>query len=494
MAYKIMVQGTASDVGKSIIATAICRHFYKRGLRVAPFKAQNMALNSYVTAGGGEIGRSQAVQAMAAGAEPRVEMNPVLIKPKGDMSCQVIAMGRPAGDFSAAGYRIDYLPLARKIVADAVAVLDREYDIIVMEGAGSPVEVNLKVGDIVNMAAAKLAGSPVVLVADIDRGGVFASLVGTFALLEPEERQRVIGIIINKFRGDPKLFEDGVQFLEQRLGVPVLGVLPHLPELDIPAEDSLALTRTGQSAQSHQLTVGVIQLPLISNFTDLDPLAWAGVGVEMVTRPEQLIGAHAIIIPGSKNTVSDLRWMKEQGLDKAILANAQAGAWILGICGGYQILGLEINDPGSEDQAGCYSGLGLLPVKTTYNPEKTTRQIRGELLLEPLKGVGVEGYEIHHGISVTDSRPFVVLDSGEWDGSVSRNYRIIGTYLHGVLDNSDFCRWWLEQAAKSAGVNLPPVALDGRRRFMAALDRLEQAFTTHIDTEKLWDRIKTWQE
>ena len=391
MAVKIMVQGTASDVGKSIIATAICRHFYKRGLKVAPFKGQNMALNSYVTVTGGEIGRSQAIQALAAGETPRVEMNPILIKPTGEMACRVIAMGQEAGGFSASDYRKDFLSQAKAIVAKALAVLDREYDLVVLEGAGSPVEVNLKTGDIVNMAAAKLAGSPVILVADIDRGGVFAALVGTFALLEPDERRRIIGIIINKFRGDPALFAEGIKFIEQWSDVPVLGVLPYLPDLAIPAEDSLALARPGRSSRFHPLTVHVIRLPWLSNFTDLDPLAWAGVKIELVTRPEQLTGARGIIIPSSENVVADLEWLKEQGLDRAIVQAAQASAWILGIGGGYQMLGSKIDASSDEDSAASYAGLGLLPVRTKYRAEKIIRRTRAELLLPPLKGVRVEG-------------------------------------------------------------------------------------------------------
>lgn len=486
MAYKIMVQGTASDAGKSIIATAICRHFYMRGLKVAPFKAQNMALNTFVTQAGGEIGRSQAVQALAAGAIPRAEMNPVLIKPKGDMSCHVIAMGQEAGDFSARGYRQEFLPRARSIVAEALRVLDREYDLVVLEGAGSPVEVNLKAGDIVNMAAAKQAESPVILVADIDRGGVFASLVGTFALLEPDERRRIVGIIINKFRGDPQLFTDGIVFIQQRLAVPVLGVLPHLPDLAIPAEDSLALD-TGRGAQLQPLTIHVLKLPLLSNFTDLDPLIRAGVRIELVTRPQQLTGAQGIIIPGSENPVAALNWLREQGLDEAICTAAQK-AWILGIAGGYQMLGAELSDP-----TGRHRGLGLLPVKTQLNSGRIVRRMQGEFLPEPLAGVQAEGYQVHQGLSVSDSLPLMRLDNGELEGAVSADCRVMGTYLHGVMENQAFCRWWLEQIAASAGL-LPPEADSSNQSFAQAADRLEAAFAAHIDTEKLWELICTWQE
>lgn len=486
MAYKIMVQGTASDAGKSIIATAICRHFSKRGLKVAPFKAQNMTLNTYVTQAGAEIGGSQAVQALAAGAIPRAEMNPVLIKPKGDMSCHVIALGQEAGDFSAGGYRQDFLPRARSIVAAALKVLDREYDLVVLEGAGSPVEVNLKAGDIVNMAAAKQAKSPVILVADIDRGGVFASLVGTCALLEPDERRRIVGIIINKFRGDPRLFTDGIKFIEQRLAVPVLGVLPFLPDLAIPAEDSLALDRTEWGA--HQpLTIHVLKLPFLSNFTDLDPLMRAGVRIELVTRPRQLTGARGIIIPGSENPVAALNWLREQGLDQAICKAAQK-AWILGIAGGYQLLGTELSDP-----TGRYRGLGLLPVKTELNGERIVRRLRGKFLPEPLAGVEAEGYQVQQGVSVSDSLPLLRLASGELEGAVSADCRVMGTYLHGVMENKAFCRWWLEQIAGSAAL-LPPEAEGSKQSLAQAADRLEEAFAAHIDTEKLWELIHTWQE
>jgi len=487
MAYKIMVQGTASDTGKSIIATAICRHFYKRGLKVAPFKAQNMTLNTYVTQAGAEIGGSQAVQALAAGAIPRAEMNPVLIKPKGDMSCHVIALGQEAGDFSARAYRQDFLPRARSIVAEALRVLDREYDLVVLEGAGSPVEVNLKAGDIVNMAAAKQAGSPVILVADIDRGGVFASLVGTCALLEPEERRRIVGIIINKFRGDPQLFIDGIKFIQQRLAVPVLGVLPYLPDLAIPAEDSLALDRICRGAQPQPLTIHVLKLPLLSNFTDFDPLMRAGVRIELVTRPQQLTGARGIIIPGSENPAAALNWLREQGLDQAICKAAQK-AWILGIAGGYQMLGTELSDT-----AGCHRGLGLLPVKTELNGERNVRRLRGEFLSEPLADVEAEGYQVQQGISVSDSLPLIRLDNGQLEGAVSADCRVMGTYLHGIMENRAFCRWWLEQIAGSAGL-LPPEADGSNQSVAQAADRLEEAFAVYIDTEKLWELICTWQE
>lgn len=486
MAYKIMVQGTASDAGKSIIATAICRHFYKRGLKVAPFKAQNMTLNTYVTQAGAEIGGSQAVQALAAGAIPRAEMNPVLIKPKGDMSCHVIALGQEAGDFSARAYRQDFLPRARSIVAEALRVLNREYDLVVLEGAGSPVEVNLKAGDIVNMAAAKQAESPVILVADIDRGGVFASLVGTCALLEPDERRRIVGIIINKFRGDPQLFTDGIKFIQQRLAIPVLGVLPFLPDLAIPAEDSLALDRTEWEA--HQpLTIHVLKLPLLSNFTDLDPLMRAGVRIELVTRPQQLTGARGIIIPGSENPVAALNWLRKQGLDQAICKAAQK-AWILGIAGGYQMLGTELSDP-----TGRRRGLGLLPVKTELNGDRIVRRLRGEFLPEPLAGEEAAGYQVQQGVSVSDSLPLIRLDNGQLEGAVSADCRLMGTYLHGIMENRAFCRWWLEQIAGSAGL-LSPEADGSNQSVAQAADRLEEAFAAYIDTEKLWELIRTWQE
>lgn len=482
MAYKIMVLGTASDVGKSIIATALCRHFYRQGLRVAPFKAQNMTLNTYVTEAGEEIGGSQAVQALAAGTVPRVEMNPVLLKPRGEMSSRVVLLGRDAGEYSAVQYRQEFIPRARTVIATSLETLDRDYDLLILEGAGSPVEINLKAGDIVNMAVAQQAQCPIILVADIDRGGVFAALVGTYELLEPEERRRLVGVIINKFRGDPQLFTDGIGFIEERLGVPVLGVLPYLPELGLPAEDSLSLANlTGKGSP----TIHVLQLPFMSNFTDLDPLVEAGARIELVTGPKQLAAAQGIIIPGTENPGAALDWLEQRGLTGALRA-AVPGAWLLAIAGGYQLAGEEFWDTGGRRR-----GLGLLPVQTAAGA-KVVCWVQGRCMPRPLAGVEVKGYLVGQGLTTPGPQPFLCLEDGRLEGAVSSDCRLIGTDLHGVMTNPDFRRWWLSRGA--VGGDLASDWNGGKKDLGQAADTLAAAFAASIDTKRLWELISKWQE
>lgn len=463
----LMVQGTMSHVGKSVLVAALCRIFLHDGLRVAPFKAQNMALNSYVTPDGLEIGRAQAVQAEAAGLEPQVEMNPVLLKPEADHRSQVVVMGRPIGSYTAAEYH-RLKPSLLPVVLDALERLRARFDVVVMEGAGSPAEVNLRDHDIVNMGLARRVGAPVLLVGDIDRGGVFAQLVGTLELLEPQERALVKGLVINKFRGDKALLAPGLRFLEERTGLPVAGVVPYDPELSLPEEDSVALERVPRRAQG-VLDVAAVRLPRIANFDDLDPLRReAGVALRFVSRGEELGRSDMIVIPGTKTTVSDLEHLWSTGLADAIRKAAAAGSAVVGICGGFQMLGQVVLDPqGVESGHTSARGLGLLPVVTTFRPWKTTHRIRAQVvtdqgLLQGCRGMVVHGYEIHMGESRGRAEaPFLLLSrSGQQchipDGALGANGWVLGTYIHGLFHNAPLRRQMLANVARRKGVSLPP--------------------------------------
>lgn len=482
MARAVMLQGTASSVGKSILAAALCRIFYQDGINVAPFKAQNMSLNAAVTPDGLEIGRAQALQAQAAGVAPTVEMNPILLKPKADVRSQVILRGRPVGDLSWGQYKREFHERALATVREAAAALAAEYELIVAEGAGSPAEVNLKRYDLANMTTAKLLDADVLLVADIDRGGVFASLIGTLALLEPDERARVKGLIVNRFRGDPALFVDGVRWLEERTGIPVLGVIPFLPDLGLDEEDSVGLADQGEGGE---LDIAVIRLPRIANFTDFDPLAAeSGVRIRYVDRPEELGYPDALVLPGTKNTVDDLRWLYARGLAGPIDRLARIGLPILGICGGFQMLGQElVDEQGVESAPGITPGLGLLPVETSFAGEKQTTWAEGEAL-----GLSVRGYEIHMGRThyLPGAQPFAHLADGRTDGAVAG--QVCGTYLHGIFESAPFRRHWLNRLRERRG--LPPLpafvadsaSVDPRE---AALDRLAAHVRAHLDLERL---------
>lgn len=489
MARCLMVQGTASHAGKSILCTALCRIFWQDGFRVAPFKAQNMALNSYVTRDGGEIGRAQGVQAEACGIEATVDMNPILLKPRQDTVAEVIVRGRSVGSFSAKDYRRECLPRLMAQVADSLARLRSQYDIVVIEGAGSPAEINLRDSDIANMRTAEMADAPVILVSDIDRGGVFASLIGTMELLHPHERERVGGFVINRFRGDRSLLEPGLVFLEERSGKPVLGVIPYIKDLLIDQEDSVSLGPAfsrGQGGGAEEpaggaaLDIAVIRLPRISNFTDFLPLeAEPGVRVRYVESVDALGTPDAVIIPGTRSTFDDLAFLRETGLARAIEQLARRGTPVAGICGGYQILGEAILDPhGVEGSARVAEGLGLLHHRTVFMREKVTVRAEGEVLPGPgfMQGIGglrVEGYEIHLGRTVAEGtaggltgarggdRPLLritrrfgasggngevpggVTDAAH-DGGVSEDGLVFGTYLHGIFDNDGFRRAWLD--------------------------------------------------
>ncbi len=454
----IMVLGTASSVGKSVLVAALCRIAAQRGLRVAPFKAQNMSNNAAVTADGREIARSTAVQAAAAQIEPTVEMNPILIKPEGQRRSQIVVEGRPWRTLDALDFwrRKEML---WEVVTRNLDVLRADYDLVIAEGAGSPVELNLKDGDIVNMRVAMYAQARCLLVGDIDTGGIFAQLLGTLMLLEPEERALVKGLIVNRFRGDPTLFEEGVHILEQRSGLPVLGVIPWIEDLHLPEEDAVALER-GNHRSDDGLTIAVIHLPAIANFDDFDPLAREpGVTVRYITHPEDMTGAAAVILPGTKHTLAARRWLRERGFDAALQRFQGA---IVGICGGYQLLGEQISDPsGVEGQGGNEPGLGLLPVETIFSAEKRTVQVSAISHAPWAQGAHLRGYEIHMGrtCSTGTDRPLITImqHNAINDGYISDDGRIWGCYLHGIFANDDFRRAWLRRLGWRADHPSPPL-------------------------------------
>jgi adenosylcobyric acid synthase len=445
-----MIQGTASSVGKSIMVAALCRIFKQDGYNVAPFKAQNMALNSFVTAGGGEIGRAQVVQAEAAGIAPTVDMNPVLLKPTTDTGCQVIVLGKVARTISARDY-YKYTPTLLKTVLESLERLRAAYDIVAIEGAGSPAEINLKDKEIVNMRVAKMSGTPVLLVGDIDKGGVFASLVGTLELLDEDERHYVKGLIINKFRGDVTLIKSAIELLEKRTGKPVLGVVPYFRDIRIAQEDSVYLDERQESPATGDLDIAVIRLPHISNYDDFDPLEEESCLVKYITRRFELGNPHLIILPGTKSTIADLNYLHLSGLATSILARAKAGTPVVGICGGYQMLGRKILDPqGIESKETEVAGLGLLNVVTEFAPEKSTSQVRARVLadiglLSGTKGLELTGYEIHMGHTRSEERDdaFQITETPQGpadytDGVLNPRGMILGTYLHGLFHNDDF--------------------------------------------------------
>jgi adenosylcobyric acid synthase len=457
-ARAIMVLGTSSHVGKSLLTTALCRIFAQHGHRVAPFKSQNMSLNSAATVEGLEIGRAQALQAEAAGAPPSVNMNPILIKPSGDKSSQVIVRGKIWGRVTAADYHLRRVTELLPIVGDSFEALASQYDVIILEGAGSPAEINLKQHDIVNMRMAEMADAHCLLVGDIDRGGVFASLLGTLELLEPEERERIRGFAINKFRGDGSLLEPGIQMMEERVQKPCIGVIPYLHSLMLEEEDSLGLPVTTQTQWSFErlsekspdrpLRVAVIALPSFSNFTDFDSLrAEPSVTVLFCRTAEAIAQADVVILPGSKQTVDDLLWMRSQGLDLAVQRYSRSGL-VAGICGGLQMLGITITDPLGMERSGAADGLGLLPIQTIMQTDKVTRNVGGQMVEamlfgQPVTSSNVSGYEIHIGqtLYLEGSRHFAVLSGSTGattDGCISADSRIFGTYLHGIFDDDGF--------------------------------------------------------
>jgi len=448
----VMVLGTASSVGKSTLVTALCRIAARRGIRVAPFKAQNMSNNAAVTADGGEIARSIAVQAAAAGVEPTVQMNPILIKPEGQARSQIVVEGRPWRTLEAVEYW-RRKQMLWEVVARNLDALRTAYDLVIAEGAGSPVELNLKAGDIVNMRVATYAKAHTLLVGDIDVGGIFASLLGTLDLLEPHERALVRGLIVNRFRGDPRLFEDGIAILEQRSGLPVLGVVPWLGDLQLAEEDAVALERLAlgrRAAHEVDLRIAVVHLPHVANFDDFDALAREpGVEVTFIQDPADLQGTDAVILPGTKHTLAARAWLQERGFDAALTSYRGR---IVGICGGYQLLGEQISNPhGVEGVGGTAAGLGLLPVRTVFAPEKQTARVQAQPRVRWAGAQVLTGYEIHMGRTErrAGGQPVLTITQRggqpchEDDGCVSDDGRIWGCYLHGLFDNPSLRRSWL---------------------------------------------------
>jgi adenosylcobyric acid synthase len=507
LAPVLMVQGTASHAGTSTLVTAICRILRQDGYRVAPFKSQNMALNSFVAAEGGEIGRALALQAEAAGLDPSIDMNPILLKPEADARSQVIVMGRSIGSMAAGEYQRRKLELW-PTVTEALDRLRSRHDVVVAEGAGSPAEINLQHADLANMRVARHAQAPVLLVGDIDRGGVFASLLGTLELLEPGDRALVAGFAINKFRGDPAILAPGLDFLVERTGVPMLGVIPYLKDLDLPEEDSLAFDEVmTRNALPDAVDIAVIRLPRIANFDEFAPLAAEpAVRLRYVDRADDLGDPDLAIIPGTKTTVADLDWLRETGLADRVVALAGDGVPIMGICGGYQMLGRKIRDPhGSESQKPEVEGLGLLPVDTTFATTKRTVRVRGELLaahgpLAGARGGEIVAYEIHMGRTdrFDDLGPVLTIAErsgeavAEVDGCLRGDGLVMGTYLHGLLEN-DAPRHalidWLQARRSALGRTTAPSA-DASRRSMAAdrereLDRLAATVRSSLDLQPL---------
>ncbi|WP_447603609.1 cobyric acid synthase [Nitrospira sp. Nam80] len=503
----IALFGTGSDVGKSILAAGLCRLLRRDGRAVAPFKAQNMSLNSSVTPEGGEIGRAQALQAEACGILPHVDMNPILLKPESDTSSQVIVRGKVQTKLEATAYFQARVPLF-EIVRDSYQRLARQYEVIVIEGAGSAAEVNLRDRDVVNWPVAHLADAGVLLIADIDRGGVFAQVIGTLDLLTPEERRRMIGIVINKFRGDRALFEDGVAYIEQRTGLPVLGVVPFLRPLHLDQEDALQidLRRSGPFAPE-LVNVAVLLLPHMSNFTDFNAfLNEPDVALQYGASPAHLRRADVIIIPGTKNTLADLRYLKQHGLHDALQPHVQSGKELVGICGGYQMLGGWIDDPYTVEAGGKERGLGFLDIATTLQTDKATTVVEGVALhIDPPSALAVRGYHIHMGqtlrhrhrpsfrlTKVSGHQPGSVPENDLWEGAVREDGLIWGTYIHGVFDEPAFRRAWLNRVRQRKA--LPPLDLSVSQaatgRQQGELDRWADHVKQHMNLTPVWERLR----
>ncbi len=505
MARALMIQGTGSHVGKSVISAALCRIFRNDGIDVAPFKSQNMALNSFITIDGGEMGRAQAVQAEAAGLEPQVDMNPILIKPHTDIGAQVIIQGKVRGNYSARDFHA-LKAEAMRFVEESYSRLSERHELIIIEGAGSPAEVNLRENDIANMGTAHLADAPVILVGDIDRGGVFASLVGTLELLDDADRRMIRGFIINKFRGDRSLLQPGIDFLEERTGLPVLGVVPFFRDIYIEEEDGVKLDRgEGLKAKGKgYIDITVIHLPHISNFTDFDPLAaepdvhlrYAGFG-ERIGRTDM------IILPGSKSVISDLGWLRKAGYAEEIRRHAERGGVVVGICGGYQMLGERIADPCGVEGGGVTEGLGLLAIETVLEEKKVTRRVSAALSDALPFDTGphrLEGYEIHMGRSsyIGEARPLFLLtgekevDAGVEDGNLSGNGRVWGTYMHGIFDNDLFRRNlidWLQRVKGVSGRKGKGAGVVHRSLKEEGFRRLAERVRKNVDIDKIYRLI-----
>lgn len=494
----IMIQGTSSHVGKSVIAAALCRIFKQDGYSVVPFKAQNMALNSFVTKEGGEMGRAQVVQAHAAGIEPHVLMNPVLLKPTGQARSQIIMLGKPVGTLDAKDYHYNYVNTAWPVVQDSLKKLVSMYEIVVIEGAGSPVEVNLKSRDIVNMRIAREVNAPVLLVTDIDRGGSLASIVGTLSLLDEEERKLIKGLIFNKFRGDIDIFRPAVKFIEEKTGIPVVGIIPYYKEFTIPDEDSVSNDEhVNLTAQEHQLDIAIIRLPHMSNFTDFDVFENdEDVNLRYIRKTSDFGNPDLVVIPGTKNTIEDLLYLHNSGFAELINTFANRGKPLIGICGGYQMLGKTVSDPfGFEGNQQEIDALNLLKIVTVFEPEKMTTLVKGNVkacygLFKDMSGISVQGYEIHMGRTENTENSVLQLSNrlqekcNEMDGCVNENGTVWGTYLHGIFDNDDFRNSMLDNIRKMANKPcIAPKKLDNV--YQQSLNSLAEHVRSSLDMVKI---------
>lgn len=500
MAKAIMIQGTMSNAGKSLLAAGLCRIFRQDGYKVAPFKSQNMALNSFITEEGLEMGRAQVMQAEAAGIKPSVIMNPILLKPTSDMGSQVIVNGEVLGTMDARSY----FAYKHKLIPDVMKAynkLDEEYDIIVIEGAGSPAEINLKDEDIVNMGMAKMAKAPVLLVGDIDRGGVFAQLIGTVMLLEDDERQMVKGLIVNKFRGDKTILDPGLKMLEEKSGIPVVGVAPYM-HIEVEDEDSLT-ERFERPGEVGLIDIAVIRLPRISNFTDFNPFeSMPGVSLRYVQHLSELKAPDMIILPGTKNTMDDLKWLRQSGMEAAILKAAASGTVIFGVCGGYQMLGETLSDPDGVEAGGEMYGMGLLPMDTVFKGGKTRTRVKGNFKnvsgdLKELEGVELEGYEIHMGVStlkgeskaLTAIEDFVQNSGSKADGAQKGN--VYGTYVHSVFDKEEVAKAIVRSLGKKKGIDTSEITgVDFQSFKESQYDILADGLRKNLDMKKIYEILE----
>ncbi|MCF0148397.1 MAG: cobyric acid synthase [Clostridium sp.] len=491
MSKSIMLLGTASSVGKSTIATAICRYFKNAGMRVAPFKALNISLNSYVTEEGLEMGRAQVVQAEACEIKPRACMNPVLLKPSGNMQTQVIVNGKVKCNIDSYKYK-ELNKELKEVVKDTYKEISKEYDLMVLEGSGSCAEINLRESDIANMHMAKVSNSPVILVADIDRGGVFASVVGTIMLLDEEERNRVKGIIINKFRGSMESFKPAMKQLEKIINIPVLGAMPYF-NLDIEDEDSVTERISNSTSESKGLDIVVIRLPYMSNFTDFNALSrLENVSIRYVNTLKEIGNPHVLIIPGSKNTIEDIRFLKEKGLYNEIVTLEKRGTTILGICGGYQMMGsVIIDDLGVEGEKRIEKGFGFLPLTTRFNKEKITKQSSGRITSNKIKEINnieVFGYEIHNGetLVTNENNIFIELSNGEIAGAINDKGNVIGTYIHGIFDNGDFIKYFIKSLLVKNNLMDDYNEISTYKEYkLRELDKLSKILEENINMEKV---------
>ncbi|MFR2665107.1 MAG: cobyric acid synthase [Clostridium sp.] len=501
MAKVIMIQGTMSNAGKSLVTAGLCRVFKQDGYKVAPFKSQNMALNSFITKEGLEMGRAQVMQAEACGIEPSVNMNPILLKPTNDVGSQVIVNGEVLGNMSARDYYKKKTELIPHIM-ETYNNLAKEYDIIVMEGAGSPAEINLKENDIVNMGMAKLVNSPVLLVGDIDRGGVFASIAGTLMLLEEDERKMIKGTIINKFRGDVNILKPGLDMIEEITKTPVVGVVPYM-ELDIDDEDSLS-ERFNNKGTVDLIDIAVIKLPRISNFTDFNTFEYIpGVSLRYVKSVRELKDPDMIILPGTKNTMEDLKWLRESGLETQILKQAAKGKVIFGICGGYQMLGMELSDPFNVESGGTMAGMGLLPTKTVFEKEKVRTRVSGNFnevsgILAELSYVEFEGYEIHMGETTYDfnEEELTTIDNVNGEDIIKNDglYKdnVYGSYIHGIFDKEEVSKAIVESLCIHKGIDYSSIStVDIEKYKEEQYDKLAEGIRNSLDMKAIYKILES---